>query len=79
MPINRVGPACWTVSRSICRAGDALRLADLFLAPVMFYVRLTPEGEKLLSGRTHLASWYQRMSERESFVAMPPPRPQAAE
>ena len=60
-------------------AGDALSLADLFLAPVMFYVGLTPEGEKLLSGRTHLAAWNQRMSERESFVSTLPPLPQAAE
>ena len=60
-------------------AGDALSLADLFLAPAMFYVGLTPEGEKLLSGRTHLAAWNQRMSERESFVSTLPPLPQAAE
>ena len=60
-------------------AGDALSLADLFLAPVMFYVGLTPEGEKLLSGRSHLAAWNQRMSERESFVSTLPPLPQAAE
>ena len=78
MPINRVGPACWTVARSTSKSGHDVSLANLFLAPVMFYVGLTPEGEKLLSGRTHLAAWYQRMSERESFVATLPPLPQAA-
>ena len=60
-------------------AGDALSLADLFLAPVMFYVCMTPEGENLLSGRAHLAAWNQRMSECESFVATLPPLPEAAE
>ena len=45
----------------------------------MFYVGLTPEGEKLLSGRSHLAAWNQRMSERESFVSTLPPFLQAAE
>lgn len=60
-------------------AGDSLSLADLFLAPVMFYVGMMPEGEKLLSGRPHLAAWNQRMSERDSFAATLPPLPEAAE
>ncbi len=60
-------------------AGDNLSLADLFLARVMFYVGMMPEGEQLLSGRAHLTAWNQTMSERESFIATLPPLPETAE
>ena len=60
-------------------AGDAISLADMFLAPVMFYVGMTPEGEKLLSGRPNLTAWTEAMSGRESFVNTLPPLPEAAD
>jgi glutathione S-transferase len=62
-------------------AGDAVSLADLFLAPIFFYVGLQPEGETLFAGKANIAGWKERISARPSFQATLPPMPgeQAAE
>ncbi len=62
-------------------AGNSLSLADLFLAPIFFYVGLQPEGEKLFGGKSNIGGWKQRISARPSFQATIPPMPgqQAAE
>ena len=56
-------------------AGDELTLADLFLAPVLFYVRMTPEGDRLLADRPAIGRWYERVSARPSFGATQPAIP----
>ena len=56
-------------------AGDALSLADLTLAPILFYGLSMPEGPELISGCDNLSAWADRMLARESFTATaPPPR-----
>lgn len=44
-------------------------LADLHLAPVITYARMTPEGEKMLAARPGLSAWWTRMSQRPSMAA----------
>ena len=56
-------------------AGATVSLADLFVAPMLFYVGLTPEGRERLPGRRALASWFERMAARSSFGATMPELP----
>jgi len=46
-------------------AGKQLSLADLYLVPIVFYLRLTPENT-LLSPHRGLAAWWETMSQRPS-------------
>lgn len=46
-------------------AGNSLSLADLYVAPLFFYLKKTPEGE-LLSAHKGLGQWWDAMSERKS-------------
>ncbi|MDX6749022.1 glutathione S-transferase family protein [Geminicoccaceae bacterium 1502E] len=48
-------------------AGEQISLADLHLAPVIFYLAATPEGQPLLAARKALAGWWERMNARESM------------
>lgn len=50
-------------------AGRALTLADLHAAPMVAYVRRTPEGEALLKSHRRIARWWQAMETRPSIVA----------
>lgn len=56
-------------------AGGALSLADLFAAPVVFYVSLTPEGQGIMPKFPAVGSWLERMQSRPSFAATQPPMP----
>jgi glutathione S-transferase len=56
-------------------AGAQLTLADLFLAPILFWLEKTPEGQAALPKYQALARWYQTMSTRPSFEATIPPMP----
>ncbi|HEX9646052.1 MAG TPA: glutathione S-transferase family protein [Alphaproteobacteria bacterium] len=61
-------------------AGDKLSIADLFLAPIAFYVcRAMPEKDQMIAGRANLARWLAAMESRPSFAATMPPLAQAAE
>lgn len=51
-------------------AGD-LSLADLFLAPIMFYVMLTPDAPELAAVPGY-ADWWARMQALPCFQATPP-------
>jgi glutathione S-transferase len=52
-------------------AGDAVSLADLYLAPIMAYMALTPHaGEFLEDGP--LKAWWGTVSARDSFKATAP-------
>jgi glutathione S-transferase len=55
-------------------AGDRLSLADLAIAPVVFYAGLVPEGPALFEGLPNLIAWKSRMMERPSFGANAPPQ-----
>src|SRR5262252_2460644 len=46
-------------------AGDEFSLADVLLAPQIYYLAATPEGEAILEG-TALQAWLERVSERAS-------------
>jgi glutathione S-transferase len=46
-------------------AGDQVSLADVYLLPILFYVRMTPEKE-LLAPHKGLEAWWQTMAERPS-------------
>jgi glutathione S-transferase len=52
-------------------AGDRVSLADLYLVPILFYLKLTPEGE-LLAPHKGLAAWWEAMSDRKSVKATAP-------
>jgi glutathione S-transferase len=54
-------------------AGDQLTLADLMLAPQIYYLAATPEGGAILRD-TALLSWLGRMNARPSMVATQPPQ-----
>lgn len=57
-------------------AGPALSLADLFLAPILFYVGKMPKGEKLLAECPNLARHIAAIERRPSFAATLPPMPE---
>jgi glutathione S-transferase len=65
-----------TLRESAYLAGDRLSLADLFLAPILFWLGKTPEGEAALPKYAAVGRWYQAIAARPSFQAtMPPPLP----
>jgi glutathione S-transferase len=47
--------------------GDALSLADLFVAPLVATVAMFPEGKRALGGSKHLGRAFGAIAERESF------------
>lgn len=49
-------------------AGPALSLADLHAAPIFAVFQLTPEGRRLLEREQCLATWWQQISTRPSFL-----------
>jgi glutathione S-transferase len=52
-------------------AGNQMSLADLYLVPIIFYLKLTPEGEIMAPFRG-LDMWWQLMSERKSIKTTAP-------
>jgi glutathione S-transferase len=52
---------------------DQFTLADIFLLPILYYVRLVPEGAQALAAATHLAGYYDRHAARPSFKSTVPP------
>jgi glutathione S-transferase len=59
-------------------AGGALSLADLMLLPIVFYVKVQPEGGPLLAKNKAVSAWFDRMAARPSFGATMPEMPKAA-
>jgi glutathione S-transferase len=51
-------------------AGDQLSLADLMVAPQIYYLAATPEGRMILKDT---AAWLGRMNARASMKATLPP------
>lgn len=60
--------------RSEYLAGAAVSLADLFIAPILAYVELMPEGKALLAAAPHLMRTQAKVRERASFTSTQPPR-----
>jgi len=54
--------------------GEQLTLADLMLAPHIYYLAATPEGSVILED-TALLEWLGRMNARASMTATLPPAP----
>lgn len=54
--------------RSDYLVGDALTLADLFLAPILFYFVRTPEGPELLEKAPNVRRGLEKVSARSSYV-----------
>ncbi len=62
-------------------AGDAFSLADMFLYPVIWFMRLKPESAALLQASAHVRAWYERVGARDcvrdteppAFTGPPPP------
>jgi glutathione S-transferase len=52
--------------------GDVITLADFYLAAVFGYFLRAPGAEPLLADHPSLVSWWQRMSERRSYIATEP-------
>ena len=52
--------------------GDALSMADLFLAPIVFYLAMFPESKSLLEKFPDLGRGHAVIAERESFKATAP-------
>ncbi len=55
--------------------GEAPTLADLFLAPILFYIPQMPGGRDILDGCPNLARSFAAMEARDSFAKTMPPRP----
>ena len=56
-------------------AGDALSLADLFVAPILFYLRQFPESGEMVQARANIVRAGGAMHDRPSFQATMPPAP----
>lgn len=67
-----------SLTKSPYLAGNALSLADLTLLPILFYLKLQPEGGPLVAKHKAVSAWYERMAARPSFGATMPELPKAA-
>jgi glutathione S-transferase len=52
-------------------AGE-LSLADLYLAPPVFYVSLTPDAEALFASAPGFADWWERIQDLPSYQETTP-------
>jgi glutathione S-transferase len=52
--------------------GDTVTMADLFLAPIVFYLGMFPESKALLEKVPNLSRAHAAIAERESFTATTP-------
>lgn len=59
--------------------GEDCTLADLFLAPILYYAYNSPVGEKLLGDAKNIEIAADAMKTRDSFVRTMPPMPKAAD
>lgn len=61
------------VARTGHLVGDQFTFADINLMPILYYMRLVPEGAEALGRATNLAAYYDRHAARPSFVSTIPP------
>ena len=53
-------------------AGPELSLADLYVAPVVSHLHMTPEAEPLLRPHNNLRRWWETMSGRPAMAKTQP-------
>src|SRR5260221_4548886 len=53
--------------------GERISLADLMVAPLLYYFGKVPEGKAPLAEHPKLQAWVRRMEERQSFQVTKPP------
>ena len=54
-------------------AGERISLADLLVAPLLYYLARVPEGEAPLAEQPSLRAWLRRIEGRQSFRVTTPP------
>jgi glutathione S-transferase len=54
-------------------AGERISLADLMVAPLLYYFSRQPEGAAALAEHPNLLAWLRRIEERQSFQVTKPP------
>jgi len=50
--------------------GENVSIADYFLVPILSYVQMTPEGEKLCKASSAIMRWWEVMASRPSFASI---------
>ena len=70
-----VSSTCWrgVFAARPYLAGEAFSLADMFLFPLIWFMRLKPESAAMLQASPHLVEWYDRVAARPSAVETEPP------
>ena len=58
--------------------GETFTLADMFLYPLMWFMRLKPESAAMLQASPRLLDWYERVGTRDSVRETEPPMPTGA-
>jgi glutathione S-transferase len=53
--------------------GDHLTLADLFILPILHYLKLLPESGQMLAGETSLGRYLDTHAARASYASTVPP------
>jgi glutathione S-transferase len=64
------------LDRAVARGymvGDSFTLADINLMPLLHRLKLPPEGAAALAAAKNLAAYYDRHSQRPSFIRTEPP------
>ena len=54
-------------------AGEDFNLADMFLFPVIWFMRLKPESAEMLKASPHLMAWYERVAAKPCALETEPP------
>jgi glutathione S-transferase len=54
-------------------AGENFNLADMFLFPLIWFMRLKPESAEMLKASPHLLTWYERVAARPCALDTEPP------
>jgi glutathione S-transferase len=70
---EQIGVLDKAVARTGYLVDDQFTFADINLMPILYYMRLVPEGAEALSRAAQLASYYDRHAERPSFKSTIPP------
>jgi glutathione S-transferase len=70
---EQIGVLDKAVAKTGYLVDDQFTFADINLMPILYYMRLVPEGAEALNRATHLASYYERHAERSSFQSTIPP------
>lgn len=55
--------------------GNGFTLADVYLMPILFYVKNFPEGDELMRSAKNVSAYFERHSKRPSFQKTAPPAP----